>query len=121
MYGALKSFSNFWTSDAKDHKRGLAITAALALLGYFGAAYFYAYLIGFNSVLNLNQLFFVCPLCPCITSFGDPVDKFIGRTFGLGTLNAIVFVSVGWLLIALYKGFRRLRSKVSRLFSATQP
>ncbi len=107
MYGALKSLFDFWTSDVKDHKRGLAITTILALLGYFVAAYFYAYLIGFNPALNLHQLFFMCPVCPCIISFGDPVDKFIGRTFGLGTLNAMVFISVGWLLMALYKGLGR--------------
>ncbi|MGA3055311.1 MAG: hypothetical protein ABSD63_13970 [Candidatus Korobacteraceae bacterium] len=121
MSRPFKSFFDFWTSDVKDHRRGLAITTALAVLGYAGAAYFYAGLVGFNPVLNLHQLFFVCPVCPCITSFGDPTDKFIGRTFGLGTMNAIAFISIGWLLIATYKGVRLLKSKMSQVLSPTHP
>lgn len=105
MYGPLKSFCQFWTSDVKDHKRGLAITTALVLLGYAGAASYYAYLLGFNIRHE-----WACPVCLHITSFGEPRDKFIGRTIGLGTVNALLFLLLGRLLIGLLKIVRHFRS-----------
>jgi hypothetical protein len=114
MPGVLKAFADFWTSDVKQHKRGLGITAILVLMGYVGAAYFHDYLLGLHPALNLYQFRFICPPCGCmLTVGGSPVGEFIRRMFGFGTVNAIVFVAVGWLLIAAYKGARRI-------FSSTQ-
>lgn len=113
MYGALKSFCDFWTSDIKTHKRGLTITAGLALLGYAGAATFYGYLLGFDM-----QHQWACPLCLHIISFGEPRDKFVGQMFVFGTINAITFLLLGWLLIGASKIWRRLFK--ARPPSATQ-
>jgi hypothetical protein len=114
MHGGLKRLGDFWTSDVKQHKRGLAITGILVAMGYAGAAYFHAYLLGFHSALNLYEFRFVCPPCGCIlTVGGSPIGKFIQRTFGFGTMNAIIFVVAGWLLIAAYNRSRRI-------FSSTQ-
>src|SRR5271169_3482962 len=102
MYGALKSFFDFWTSDVKTHKRGLAITAVLILLGYAGAASFYGYLVGLNI-----QHQWACPTCPHVISFGEPLEKFIDRTISAGTGNAITFLLLGWILIGASKILRR--------------
>jgi len=36
-------------------------------------------------------------------------------------MNAIAFISIGWLLIATYKGVRLLKSKMSQVLSPTHP
>jgi hypothetical protein len=82
----------------------IVFTLALAFLGYLGAAAFYSYLIG----LNL-QTQYACPVCPSITSLGSPFSKFMGSVLALGTLNAALFMSLGWLLV----GAARLAKRVS--------
>jgi hypothetical protein len=71
----------------------IGFTLALAFLGYLGAAIFYSYLIG----LNL-QTQYACPVCPHIVGPDSPLSKFVRRVLGLGTLNAALFVFVGWSL-----------------------
>ena len=66
-------------------------TAVLAALGYIGAGLFYGYLLGLNTQTSL-----ACLVCPHIDGAGDPLTKFMMRTFILGTLNALLVVSVGW-------------------------
>lgn len=81
-----------------------AFTLALAFLGYLGAAIFYSYLIG----LNL-QTQYACPVCPHILSLGSPLSKFGRRVLGLGTLNAALFVLLGWSFL----GVRRLVNRMT--------
>ena len=71
-------------------------TAVFAVLGYVGAGLFYGYLVGFSTQMPL-----ACPVCPHITDGGDPLHKFLARTLILGTLNALLLVSIGWSLRAL--------------------
>jgi hypothetical protein len=71
----------------------LLFTGFLSALGYIGAGLFYGYLLGFNTQTQLT-----CPVCPHITSAGDPLHKFVVRTLMLGTLNALLLTSVGWCL-----------------------
>lgn len=80
-------------------------TGVLAALGYIGAGLFYGYLIGLDT-----QTPFTCPVCAHILSSGDPVNKFIVRTVILGTLNALVLVTVGWCI----RGLVMLAKKVVR-------
>jgi len=74
-------------------------------LGYFGAAVFYSYLIGINAQTRI-----ACPVCPCILSSGTPIHKFLSRVLVLGTLNGLLFVLVGWLVISSMSFIRRVAS-----------
>ena len=85
--------------------RRAAITLALLALGYFGAAISYSYLLG--SKIDFP---YVCPECPNIDSVGSPLSKFIWRTISMGTLNAVLFVSIFWVIIALAAAFKRIIS-----------
>jgi hypothetical protein len=76
--------------------KALAITLSFIALGYTGAAVSYAYLIGLNA--NFPYL---CPVCPDIFSLGSPFGKFIERMIALGTVNAALFIAVGWSLIGM--------------------
>jgi hypothetical protein len=87
-------------------RTGLTISAFLAFLGYTGAAIFYWGLIG---LYPGNQ--WTCPVCVHITSSGDPLSKFVRRSIAFGTVNALLFVCAGWLLIGIYGTARRLISK----------
>lgn len=87
----------------------MAITVTFVALGYMGAAATYSYLIG----LNIDSRF-LCPVCPEIISFGPPTEKFIRRTIVLGTVNAAVVASAGWLLIGIAFGLRNLFPSRSR-------
>jgi hypothetical protein len=87
-------------------RKVVAITLTFIALGYVGAAVSYSYLIGLNIDFP-----YLCPVCPEIVSFGSPTGKFIGRTVGLGTLNAIVLAAAGWLLIATIAGMKKLFSR----------
>ena len=87
-------------------RTALTITALLAFLGYAGAASFYSGLIG---LYPGNQ--WICPVCIHITSSGDLLSKFVRRTIAFGTVNALLFICAGWLLIVLYRAARRLISK----------
>ena len=82
-----------------------AITLVLLALGYFGAAIAYLYLLG--SKIDFPYL---CPVCPNIDSIGSPLSKFIWRTISLGTLNAMLFVGIFWVILALAAAFKRLIS-----------
>jgi len=82
-----------------------AITLALLPLGYFGAAISYSYLLG--SKIDFPYL---CPVCPNIDSIGSPLSKFIWRTISMGTLNAVLFVTIFWTIIALAAGLKGLIS-----------
>ena len=74
-------------------------------LGYLGAAAFYSYLFGINA-----QTPIACPICPHIDSIEAPIPKFVRRVLVLGTLNAVFFVVVGWLVISLASLIGRNRS-----------
>jgi hypothetical protein len=87
-------------------KHKVAIALALAAVGYIGAAVFYSYLLGLSISFP-----YLCPACPNIDSFGSPLWKFVARTVSLGTINAVLFATVGWTVIALAAGFRRLISR----------
>ncbi len=67
----------------------------LASLGYLGAAAFYSHL------SSINAQRWACPVCPNIDGFGAPIHKFAERVMMLGTLNALIFVAIGWLIISL--------------------
>ena len=85
----------------------IAFTLLLAFLGYLGAAIFYSYLIG----LNL-QTQYACPLCPHIIGPGSRLSNFVRWVLGLGTLNAALFVFVGWLFFGVARFVKR-RPKLS--------
>jgi hypothetical protein len=80
----------------KTGQSALLFTAVLAALGYIGAGLFYGYLLGFNTQTPLT-----CPVCPHITGSGDLLHKFLARMLILGSLNALLLVSVGWCLRGL--------------------
>ena len=67
-------------------------TIVLAAAGFFGAAIFYSPYIGLNAQTPLT-----CPVCPNIDgAYVLPVTRFLRDTLIGGTLNAALFVSVGW-------------------------
>jgi len=80
----------------------IALTLALAVLGYVGAAVFYSYLIGLNW-----QTPIACPVCPYIISPWE-THKFARRVAMFGTLNAALFVTIGWLFIGTTRLARRI-------------
>jgi hypothetical protein len=87
-------------------RRSLKFTLLVAVIGYMGAASFYAYLPGLNV-----QHQWACPVCLHILSVGQtPTQEFIYRTIGFGTMNGALFVAAGWLIAAAYRGLRRLSS-----------
>ncbi len=73
-------------------------TLCCIVLGYLGAAMYYSYLIGVNFQAINVDVRYVCPACPNIDSIGSPLAKFIGRTLTLGSINATLFLIVGWLI-----------------------
>jgi hypothetical protein len=78
-------------------KRGQVVfIVVLSVLGYIGAGLFYGYLLGFDTQTPLT-----CPVCPNITSSGTHLQKFLGRTIVLGTVNAIFFLFAAWILRGL--------------------
>lgn len=88
-----------------ERKRASLLTLALLFLGYIGAASYYGGLVGLNSPQNSWE----CPVCLHITQFGDPLEKFVRRVIGVGTLNGLLFVLVGWMLVLSVRLWRRLR------------
>jgi len=78
-------------------------TLFFVALGYFGAAVFYSYLVGINVQTQI-----ACPVCPHIDSLGTPLHKFVSRVSALGTLNALLFVLVGWTVISLARFTKRI-------------
>jgi hypothetical protein len=86
-------------------KHKAAVTLALIALGYTGAAINYSYLLGLNVDFP-----YLCPICPEILSLGSPLSKFLWRTVALGTLNAGLFTAVGWTLVGIAFGLKRLFS-----------
>ena len=78
-----------------------AIVAAVAL-GFVGAAFFYLPLLGGREIPYL------CPVCPHIDSFGNPIAKFGARTSALGALNALLFLALMLVLVALRKVVRKI-------------
>jgi len=73
-------------------------------LGYLGAAIFYSYLIGIDAQTQI-----ACPVCPHILRFASipPIHQFVSRVLVLGTVNALFFLLIGWLLISLVRFIRR--------------
>jgi hypothetical protein len=80
-------------------------TLFFVALGYFGAAVFYSYLVGINVQTQI-----ACPVCPQIDSLGTPLHKFVSRVMTLGTLNALLFVLMGWTFISLARFTKRIAS-----------
>jgi hypothetical protein len=83
---------------ADRHRINVWLTLAFVFFGYLGAANFYFYLIGPSAPLPLP-----CLACPNILSSGDALRKFIWRVAVGGTLNALIFLAVGWLLVLLVR------------------
>jgi hypothetical protein len=77
-------------------QREVVFIVVLTALGYIGAGLFYGYLLGFDTQTPLT-----CPVCPNISSSGIPLQKFLVRTIVLGTLNALFFLFVAWILRGL--------------------
>jgi hypothetical protein len=77
-------------------QREVVFIVVLSAIGYIGAGLFYGYLLGFDTQIPLT-----CPVCPNITSSGTHLQKFLGRTIVLGTLNALFFLFVAWSLRGL--------------------
>jgi hypothetical protein len=78
-------------------------TLFFVALGYFGAAVFYSYLVGINVQTQI-----ACPVCPHIDSLGTHLHKFVSRVMTLGTLNALLFVLIGWTFISLARFTKRI-------------
>ena len=84
------------------NRRRIALTLTFTVLGYVGAAVFYSYLIGLDW-----QTPIACPVCPHILSFGES-HKFARRVIIFGTLNAALFITIGWLFIGIARLARRI-------------
>jgi hypothetical protein len=81
----------------KAGQSAFLFSGALTVLGYIGAALFYAYLLGFDTQTPL-----ACPVCPYITGQGgDHLHKFLVWTLLLGTLNGFLLASIGWCVRAV--------------------
>jgi hypothetical protein len=78
-------------------------TLFFVALGYFGAAVFYSYLVGINL-----QIQTACPVCPHIDSLGTHLHKFVSRVMTLGTLNALLFILIGWTFTSLARFTKRI-------------
>ena len=106
MYASLRN-----TLRMRMRQSGIVFTVVLFALGYIGAGLFYGYLLGFDSQAHLT-----CPVCPNISSSGVPLQKFLVRTIVLGTLNALFFLGIAWILRGLIAiaGKIRRASRVER-------
>jgi hypothetical protein len=89
----------------KVKHRAITVTLALLAFGYIGAWAFYSYLLGLS-----GDFPYACPVCANIDSLGPPFPKFIWRTMAFGTLNAALFAAVGWTLIGIALGLKRVSS-----------
>ena len=87
-----------------NRRSRIALSLTLGFLGYVGAAIFYSYLIGLDWQTPL-----ACPVCPHILSMGEPIHKFIRRVIVLGTMNAVLFMIMGWFFV----GMARLARKIA--------
>lgn len=88
----------------------IGATLAFAFLGYVGAAVYCSYLIGLNWRTSLT-----CPLCGgCVLSVGDPFRKFVSRVMVDGTVNAILFIGVGWCLVGMARLAMRIANPLKR-------
>ena len=86
--------------------KNLRWTLFFAGLGYFGAALFYTYIFGINVKFQI-----ACPVCLYIDTIGGtPLHKFLSRVIPLGTLNAVLFLLIGWLVIFLLRFTRPIAS-----------
>jgi hypothetical protein len=90
--------------------RNKAWLLLLLSLGYLGTAGSYSYLIGVPV-----QFAIACPVCPNLDGIGNPIDKFTSRILLLGTLNALLFLALGGLVLSLLTFSRRTRPKRPRL------
>ncbi len=71
--------------------------AFFAVLGFVGAAAFYAPYAGIGLLAR-----WACPVCPNITSVsGTPLARFVRFSLFGGFFNAIFFVAVGCVLVLL--------------------
>ena len=74
---------------------------AAIVLGFIGAAF--AYL----PYLGLQEIPYLCPVCPHITALGNPYVKFARYTVVSGTANALLFLTVALGGVALTRALRR--------------
>ena len=79
-------------------KKAVLVASAL---GFIGAAFAYAPYVG------LQELPYLCPVCPHITALGNPYVKFATHTAVLGTANALLFSAVAVSVVALTRAVRR--------------
>ena len=91
-----------WGERTVKASRKLEWAFFFVLLGYVGAAIFYCPLVGVNAQVQIG-----CPLCPHIDSLGNPAFIFLRRVLVLGTLNALTFSFVGWLVVNSGRLFAR--------------
>jgi hypothetical protein len=105
---ALKHFVdltiNRWHSSGMKYSRTLGWTLLFIFLGYFGAAIFYAYLVsGIDA-----QTLLACPVCGCVITIGQSnLQRFAHLVLGFGTINALLFVAIGWLGIFMVRLVKR--------------
>jgi hypothetical protein len=88
-------------SNVVRRETRLRVTLLFALIGYLGVCVSYSHLIGFRW-----QTSALCPLCPYVDGFGEPMLKFLLRVAGLGTINALLWIAFGWFGMAPRKIFR---------------
>jgi hypothetical protein len=79
------------------------VDAVFCSFAYFGTAVFYSYLAGINVQTQI-----ACLVCPHVDSLGTPLHKFLSRVLALGTLNALLFVLIGWTIISLASFTKRI-------------
>jgi len=82
-------------------------------IGYLGAALRYSGLAGFDLPAWLRPVTHdvACPPCVNLTMIGPPpLVRFFGETVVFGTLNALLFSIVAWLI---FGGVRRLGRAVA--------
>jgi hypothetical protein len=83
------------------------IAIALVLIGYLSAASYYFNLPGMSDELAYR----LCPLCWNIDTVNvSPLAFHIRLTLILGTLNALAYSAIGWLIILVAKRLKRLRA-----------
>jgi hypothetical protein len=70
----------------------------LVALGYVGAGIRYWRWGGLPETVQM----LACPMCPHIDSLGTDWEKFSGRLVGQGTINAVVYLCIFWLVVTIW-------------------
>jgi hypothetical protein len=85
------------------------IAIALVLIGYLSAASYYFNLPGMSDELAYR----LCPLCWNIDTVNvSPLAFHIRLTLILGTLNALAYSAIGWLIILAAIRLKRFRTRL---------